>query len=60
MSKNHYVRVQPVIENVFNDTFTISKHKTTFDLSYIRLTSKTNPEKYFILQMKPKENTEVN
>ena len=59
MSKNHFTRVQPVIEKVFNDTFTISKHKTAFDLSYIRLTSKTNPSKWFILQMKPKENVDV-
>ena len=60
MSTKHFERVKPVIEKVFNDSFTVSKHKTAFDLSYIRLTSTANLDKWFILQMKPKENADVN
>ena len=60
VSTKHFERVKPVIEKVFNDSFTVSKHKTAFDLSYIRLTSTANLDKWFILQMKPKENADVN
>ena len=60
ISKNHYDRVKEVLDGVFNDTFKVEKGYTTFDLSYLRFTSTTNKDKWFMLQMKPKENIDIN
>ncbi len=60
ISKNHYERVKPVLDGIFNDTFTIEKHITAFDLSYLRFTSTTNSAKTFVLEMKARENVDMN
>lgn len=51
-SGNHYERMKPALDAIFSDSFTISAYTTEFDLSSLRLTSTSNPEKWFYIQTK--------